>query len=311
MTRCLVLFGPTASGKSAAATALAERYGGTVINADSMQVYRDLRILTARPSEAEEAAVPHRLYGTLDGAEICTAQRWRAMATEEIGDAIALGRVPILCGGTGFYIKALTVGLSSIPEIPEDVREAVRARVEQAPVDSWEHLRVVDPAAASKIEPMDRQRVARALEVLAATDRPLSAWQADPPDGPPTGLSFTTITLNPPRKQLTQRCDARFDTMLESGALEEVEALLARNLSLDRPLMRAVGVPELAAYLRGDCTLDAAAASAKTATRRYAKRQVTWLKGQFVSDFIMIEQVSESSVPKIFAFIEENGLIRG
>lgn len=310
MTRCLVLFGPTASGKSAAALTLARRYDGTVINADSVQVYRDLRILTARPSEADEAAVPHRLYGVLDGAEICTAQRWRDLAVAEIRDAAAAGRVPILCGGTGFYIKALTAGLSGIPPVPDDVRQAMRARVEAAPVAMWKTLRRRDPPAAARIAPPDRQRVARALEVLAATGRPLSAWQADPPDGPPPGLRFATIVLNPPHKALAQRCESRFDTMIDAGAMAEVRALTTRSLPGDRPLTRAVGVPELAAHLRGEMPLDEAITRAKTATRRYAKRQVTWLKRQIVPDCFIDEQLSESFMEKIFAFIEENRLTR-
>lgn len=310
MKRCIILYGPTASGKSALALALAARYGGRIINADSMQVYRDLRILTARPTVEEEALAPHRLYGVLDGAEICTAQRWRDMALAEIEDAAGDGAVPILCGGTGFYFKALTIGLSTIPETPDSIREEVRARVEAAPVESWEDLQKLDPDAASRIQPMDRQRVARALEVLEATGRPLSAWQSDPPDGPPKDLAFTTITLNPPRKELVARCDRRFDRMIEDGALAEVEALLARHIENDRPLMRAVGVPELAAYLSGTCSLEAAVETAKTATRRYAKRQVTWLKRQIISDFQINTQFPEKLAGEIFSFIEENGLLR-
>lgn len=309
--RCLVLFGPTASGKSALALALAQRLAGTVINADSMQLYRDLRILTARPGPTEEAAVPHRLYGVLDALEVCNAKRWRDMALSAIRETAAAGRVPILCGGTGFYIKALIEGLSPMPEVPEAVRSAVRARVDASVgTQAWEDLHAVDPLAARHIEPMDRQRIARALEVLEATGRPLSDWQGEPPDGPPDGLRFHLIALDPPRDRLRAACDRRFDAMMSAGALEEVRALCARGLPADRPLMRAVGVPELAACIVGALSVDQAVANAKTATRRYAKRQATWLKTQIVPGLRLSEQYSERLTPEILSFVEEIGLIR-
>ena len=310
MILCPVIFGPTASGKSAAAAALAKALDGIVVNADSMQVYRDLRLLTARPSEEEEAAVPHRLYGILDGDETCSAADWRRLALAEIDAAAAAGKVPILCGGTGFYIKALTDGLSPMPAVPDAVRDRVRREVAEAPgVSAWDRLEALDPAAAARIEPMDRQRISRALEIFEATGRPLSEWQALPAEGPPPDLHFLKIALRPPRSDLVARCDARFDRMMEEGAPDEVAALKARGLSPERPIMRAVGVPELIAYLEGEVPLDAAVADAKTATRRYAKRQMTWMKGQYVADFEVNEQFSESLVGKIFSFIEENGLI--
>ncbi len=310
MILCPVIFGPTASGKSAAAAALAQALDGIVVNADSMQVYRDLRLLTARPSEAEEAAVPHRLYGVLDGDETCSAADWRRLALAEIDAAVAAGKVPILCGGTGFYIKALTDGLSPMPAVPDAVRDRVRREVAEAPgVSAWDRLEALDPTAAARIEPMDRQRISRALEIFEATGRPLSEWQALPAEGPPPDLHFLKIALRPPRADLVARCDARFDRMIEEGALDEVAALKARGLSPERPIMRAVGVPELIAYLEGEVPLDAAVADAKTATRRYAKRQMTWMKGQYIADFEINEQFSESLMGKIFSFIEENGLI--
>ncbi len=310
MILCPVIFGPTASGKSAAAAALAKALDGIVVNADSMQVYRDLRLLTARPSEEEEAAVPHRLYGILDGDETCSAADWRRLALAEIDAAAAAGKVPILCGGTGFYIKALTDGLSPMPAVPDAVRDRVRREVAEAPgVSAWERLEALDPAAAARIEPMDRQRISRALEIFEATGRPLSEWQALPAEGPPPDLHFLKIALRPLRSDLVARCDARFDRMMEEGALDEVAALKARGLSPERPIMRAVGVPELVAYLEGEVPLDAAVADAKTATRRYAKRQMTWMKGQYIADLEINGQFSESLTGKIFSFIEENGLI--
>lgn len=311
MTVCPVIFGPTASGKSAAAAAIAAAFDGVVINADSMQVYRDLRLLTARPTDAEERAVPHRLYGILDGDETCSAADWRAMALREIDAAVTAGKVPVLCGGTGFYIKALTDGLSPMPTVPDEIRERVRREVGRSEgTSAWDRLASIDPPAASRIEPMDRQRISRALEVFEATGKRLSDWQALPPEGPPSGLTFLKIALWPPRADLVSRCDMRFDLMIEQGALGEVEALLARRLPEERPIMRAVGVPELASCLRGETSMAEAIAEAKVATRRYAKRQVTWMKRQFVPDFTIYKQFSESLSVDLFSFVEENGLIR-
>jgi len=308
---CIVLYGPTASGKSALALAVAQRFGGVVINADSMQIYRDLRILSARPSAEEEALVPHRLYGVLDGDDVCSAARWRDMARMEIQAAHAAGRIPILCGGTGFYIKALIQGLSPMPQVPPEIRAQIRAEVAAAPgVSAWDRLQELDPVAAARIEPMDMQRISRALEIYAATGRILTDWQNDPLDGPPPGLTFLTCVMVPPRAELVARCDARLDAMVDQGALAEVSALMARGLPDDRPIMRAVGVPELTAHLMGQLTLAEALVQAKTATRRYAKRQATWAKNQIVPNFLIKEKYSESLEARFFAFIEENGLIR-
>jgi tRNA dimethylallyltransferase len=306
----IVLYGPTASGKSGLALALARALDGVVINADSMQVYRDLRVLTARPSPADEATVPHRLYGVLDADDICTAARWRDMAIAEIDAARANDKVAILCGGTGFYLRALTEGLSPIPDIPDRIRAETRALVEADPVAAWERMRDNDPDSARRIEPMDRQRISRALEVLAATGRTLSDWRAEPLVGAAKDMRFLRIALDPPRRILRERCDARLEAMVADGALAEVEALTARALRADRPATRAVGVPEFAAHLRGEIDLVEALARAKAATRQYAKRQATWMKTQYVSDFVEIEQFSERSMGRILSFIRENGLIR-
>lgn len=309
-TPVLIVYGPTASGKSRVALALAKALDGVVINADSMQVYGDLHVLTARPSAAEEAEAPHRLYGILDAGEICTAARWRDMAIAEIDAARAMAKLPILCGGTGFYLRALTEGLSPIPDVPTDIRAATRDGVEIDPVAAWERLRDLDPASADRIEPMDRQRVSRALEVRAATGRTLSDWRAEPLVGAASDIRFLRIALNPPRAALRAWCDARLDRMARDGALEEVAALMARDLPADRPATRAVGVREFSAHLRGEIDLEEALSRAKAATRQYAKRQSTWMKTQYISDYEENEQLSERSVDRIFAFIRENGLIR-
>ncbi|MBP5856150.1 tRNA (adenosine(37)-N6)-dimethylallyltransferase MiaA [Marivibrio halodurans] len=307
--RIPILLGPTASGKSALALAAAEAFDGTVINADSMQLYRELRLLTARPSVAEEARAPHSLYGILDGSDPCSAHRWRGLATEAIRETLAHGRLPILVGGTGFYIKAIAEGLSPMPEIPETVRTAVRRTIERdGAAASHARLAGIDPAAADRIAPADRQRIARALEVFEASGRPLSAWQAEPPAGPPPGLRFATAALIPPREMLVPRIEARFHAMMAEGALAEVEALLAKGLPADAPIMKAVGVPELGAILTGTATWEAGVANAITATRRYAKRQATWLKRQIISDISINEKYSEKSMDRFFAFIRSNAL---
>ena len=308
---CLVVFGPTASGKSGMASDLALTFGGTVINADSMQIYRDLRVLTARPSEEEEAVVPHRLYGVLDGAEPCAAALWRDLAAAEIKSATAEGRVPILCGGTGLYLKAIMEGLSPMPEVPESLRERIRAEVaSDSPVRSWERLQEIDPEAARRIEPMDRQRITRALEIYEATGETFSVWRNKPLDGPRVPHRFVTLALAPERKTLVARCNARLQMMLDMGGLDEVRALKLRALPLDLPIQRAVGVPEFSAHLDGEIDLESALEKARIATRRYAKRQMTWLKGHFIAQKILNEQYSQKISNEIFAFIEETGLIR-
>lgn len=306
----LVVVGPTASGKSALAVDLARALNGVVINADSMQLYADLSVLTARPTEAEMAGIPHRLYGVLDGAENCSAQRWREMAEAEARAALNDGRTPILCGGTGFYLKALLEGLSPIPDIPKNVRGTIRAEIAgRGPVATWEILQRVDPTAARRIEPTDSQRLARALEVYRATGRTLTDWHGEPLSGPPHGFRAAVLCLNPPRDTLRARCDIRFDRMLEAGALDEVARLVERNLPAHCPITKAVGVPELSAHLEGRLDLDEAAAQAKTATRRYAKRQQTWLKSQIVANYSINTQYSEKIIGDFLSFIREYGLI--
>jgi len=277
--KAILIAGPTASGKSGLALALAEQIGGTVVNADSMQVYRDLRVITARPTPDEEARVPHRLYGEVDAAENYSVGRWLADVRPVLDEMRAAGRVPILIGGTGLYFKALTHGLSAVPPIPPETREGVRARLEaEGPAALHAELLRRDPG--SPIKPGDRTRIARALEVLEATGRPLSDWHREglPPLIEASGA--VKVFLAPERDELRRRIDARFDAMLEAGALDEVRALAARKLDPLLPAMKAHGVPWLIRCLNGELSLAKAAEGGKNDTRRYTKRQFTWARHQ-------------------------------
>jgi tRNA dimethylallyltransferase len=272
-----VIAGPTASGKSALGLALAERTGGVLVNADSAQVYRDLTILSAAPSAEELRKAEHRLYGVLDGAAACSAADWAAMARREIEALHADGRLPILVGGTGLYLRTLLDGIAPVPPIDPEVRAKVRA----APLaENRASLSKLDPAAAARIAPNDTTRTARALEVVLSTGRRLQDWQSERQGGIGQLVDLMALILLPPRAWLYSRCDARFQAMVEQGAIEEVRQLVERQLNPDLPVMRAIGVPELAAYIRGDCGLDDALAAGQQATRRYAKRQYTWFSHQ-------------------------------
>jgi tRNA dimethylallyltransferase len=305
----LIVAGPTASGKSALALEIAIACGGTVINADSMQVYRELRILTARPSEADEARAPHRLYGVIPAAEACTAARWRDMAVDAIREARAEGRLPILCGGTGLYLKALMEGLSPIPDIPAAVRASIReGHAGAAAADIHAALEHADPRAAERIRPSDRQRMLRALEVIVATGRSIVDWQALPLSGPPPGMDFCSILLLPPRKAVYAACDARFRRMVEAGALEEVRALRQLDLAPDLPAMKALGVAALMRVLTGEMTLEDGIDAVQQETRRYVKRQFTWFSRQIITDLAITGKFSEKLTSKTFSFICEKGL---
>ncbi len=301
----LIVAGPTASGKSALALAVAEAFDGVVVNADSMQVYRELRILTARPSPADEARAPHRLYGILSAAERCSAGRWRALALGEIAAAHASGRLPILCGGTGFYLKAFTVGLSPMPDIPHEIRARLSDRLQSEGITALHaELAARDPAVAKRVAPADRQRVLRALELLEATGRSLADWQ-DGPAEPLRGLRVATILLAPPRAALYAACDRRLEAMAAAGAVDEVRQLNAMGLDPSLPVMKAVGVREFGEYLKGNCDFRAAVAAAQQATRRYAKRQMTWFRHQIIADLEFGEQFSESLKAESFSFIRQ------
>jgi tRNA dimethylallyltransferase len=280
----LALTGPTACGKSGLAVAIAEQLNGVVINADSMQVYADLALLSARPDAAARRRVPHRLYGVLPAREACSAARWRALAEPVIDAALAAGRLPILVGGTGLYLRALLQGLVEVPPIPDEVRDAVRARQHAwTPAALHAELARRDPDMATKLNVADTQRVARALEVVEATGRSLHAYQSAP-NSRPAPYRVHVIAALPPRGPLYRRIETRLDAMVAAGALDEVRALLARNLDPTLPAMKAVGVPQLARAVRGEQALADARADAKTATRRYAKRQLTWLRHQTPRD---------------------------
>lgn len=277
----MLIAGPTASGKSAFALDLAQRTGGVVINSDSMQVYRDLRIITARPSPEDEALVPHRLYGYVDAAVNFSAGSWVVDAGKALDEARAQGRLPILVGGSGLYFKALISGLSAVPPIPAEVRESVRARLDRNGVEALHaELAGRDPAAAGRLKVRDRTRIARALEVVEATGRSLLDWHRDGlPPLLPQG-DFVALFLAPEREALYARIDARFDAMLAAGALDEVARLAARRLDPLLPAMKAHGVPALIRHLRGEISLEEAAAISRAETRHYAKRQFTWFRHQ-------------------------------
>jgi len=304
----VIVAGPTASGKSRLALALAEALRGTIINADSMQVYRDLEVLTARPEPAALARAPHRLYGVIDAAEACSAGRWRVLAMAEIAAARAAGRLPLLVGGTGLYIRALLDGLAPVPPVPARLREEARAlHARLGGTDFHAALAELDPETANRLAPGDAQRLIRAFEVVLATGRGLAAWQRD--QSAP-GIRAAAIVLLPPREALYALCDARFLAMMAQGAEAEAAALLARRLSPTLPAMKAVGVRELGALLAGRMTREAAIAAAQQATRHYAKRQYTWFRRQLTDSaslrkLVVGEQFSESLLPEIFSFIRQ------
>jgi tRNA dimethylallyltransferase len=272
-----LIAGPTASGKSALALALAERTGGVVINADSAQVYADLRIISARPSAADSARAPHRLYGYRDAALPCSAADWAADAKRAVAGAREEGRLPVLVGGTGLYIRTLLDGIAPVPEIDPAIRDAVRGF---GVAHNYAALEREDPTAAARLRPSDATRVARALEVVRSTGRPLGEWQRDRAGGIGAEVDLRPLVLLPPRDWLYPRCDARFERMMSDEGIEEVRALLKRKLNPMLPAMRAIGVREIAGLLAGALTRDEALAAGRTATRQYAKRQYTWFSRQ-------------------------------
>ena len=275
----VIIAGPTASGKSALALEIARSLDGCVINADSMQVYRDLAILTARPDADALAQAPHRLYGVLDGAELCSAARWADMAMAAISEAQGQGLMPILVGGTGLYLRVLVEGIAPVPEIPDEVRMATRAlHAELGGAEFHTRLASLDPVMAARLRPSDAQRLMRAHEVIAATGRSLAAWQEE--GRRQRRIDPIAFTLLPPRDQLYAACDGRFVRMIESGALDEIASLAAKMLSPDRPIMKALGVPELLCHQAGSLGLAEAITQGQQATRNYAKRQATWFRHQ-------------------------------
>ena len=309
----LIVAGPTASGKSALAIALAQRLNGTIVNADSMQVYRELRILTARPSPEDEVLVPHALYGIRPAAEAGNAAWWRDTALAAMDAIRAGGRLPILTGGTGLYFSALTHGLADIPDPGEPARAEARQLLRDlGPEALHAGLAKVDPATAARLKPNDSQRIARAWEVWRGTGMGLAAWQNR--TLPPAPWRFFAIRLDPPRGALRRAIAVRFEAMRAAGAIEEVRALLSLNLDPALPAMRAHGMPEIAAYLRGTMSLEEAGRRTELVTGQYTRRQATWFRHRDLAETADTEilesrfgdgtQFSESLIEKIIAFIQ-------
>lgn len=280
MRPAILIHGPTASGKTKLAIALARRHGGEIVNADAMQCYADLNVLTARPDAEELAAAPHHLFGTIDAATRHSVAAWGKEALAKIAELNAADKTPIVVGGTGLYLMALGYGLSDVPNIPDKVRDAARATVEKDPVAAWEHLTAHDPLIHTRIDRNDRQRMARALEVLLATGKPLSSFHGQAAPILPSG-SWVGVTLTPPRDTLYDRINARVDTMMRHGALDEARRLWERRLDSSVPAMRAHGMPGFCDYFEGRSSLTDATERCKRDTRRYAKRQMTWIAHQF------------------------------
>jgi tRNA dimethylallyltransferase len=294
-----LIAGPTASGKSDLALALAEATDGAIINADSAQLYRDLPILSAAPSPADVARAEHRLYGVRDGAEPCSAAEWAGMARREIESLHAAGRLPILVGGTGLYLRTLLDGIAPVPAIDPDIRAAVRGA---GVAENLAALTPLDPCAAARLNPGDTTRIARALEVVWSTGRTLAEWQEQSSGGIGDAVALSPLILLPPRDWLVERCDRRFAAMVDSGAVAEVAALLARHLDPVLPVMRAIGVRELGGLVRGDVTREQAIIAGQLATRRYAKRQYTWFANQPPADWPRFTEPLDDPAPALALF---------
>lgn len=294
----MLIAGPTASGKSALAVNLGQRLPSVVINADSAQVYADLRILSARPDAAEMGGVPHSLFGYIDGAEACSAARWAEDARREIAGAARQGALPILVGGTGLYLRTLLDGIAPVPEIDAKVRREVRVL---AVAEAHAALAREDPQAAQRLAPADTTRVARALEVVRSTGRPLAHWQAERTGGIADQIDLVPLILLPPRDWLFERIERRFGAMVTHGAVEEVQALLARNLDPALPVMRAIGVPEISAWLDGETSREAMLDRGTIATRQYGKRQYTWFSRQPPAEWPVANVKLDDSAASDFA----------
>lgn len=303
--RPILIAGPTASGKSALALELAERTGGVIVNADSMQVYGTLRVLTARPSAEEEARAPHRLYGHVPPSEAYSVARWLADVRRVLDELSGTGRRPIIVGGTGLYFKALTEGLSPIPPIPDEIRARWRACAgEEGAAALHAILAERDPEMAARLRPTDPQRLVRALEVLEATGTSLARWQEEPGEPVVRVEDGRAVVVAPERDVLRQRIDARFDRMMAHGAVEEVRALLQLALSPELPVMRALGVGPLARLIAGEASPAEAGEAAKAETRQYAKRQLTWLRRNMNAWKLIDTQEMESFATILSDFIK-------
>jgi tRNA dimethylallyltransferase len=292
-----LIAGPTASGKTALALHLAKSRNVVIINADSAQVYADLPVLSAQPTPVEQASVPHRLFGYLDGRSICSAARWAADAKIAIANAHDNGSLPVLVGGTGLYLRTLLDGIAPIPEVDPDLRANIRAL---QVADAYAALRIKDPLVAAALAPADSSRITRALEVIESTGRSIADWRKDKVGGIAVEIALLPLVLLPPRDWLYARCDARFDAMMSGGAVKEVEALLSRGLPTNAPIMRAIGVPEISAMLSEKISRDEAIKLGKIATRQYAKRQFTWFRNQSSANWSRWErEINDSNMHNI------------
>lgn len=300
----VIIAGPTASGKSGLALEAAERFGGEIVNADSMQVYDGLSILTARPESDELARAPHHLFGCLAPDQRCSAGRWLGMAANALADIHGRGKPAVVAGGTGLYLKALTEGLAPVPEVPDATVASVKAHFDEIGGTAFKtELAAVDAEAAARLPASDSQRLIRAAAVYAHTGRTLSDWQGEQGNEPGYAARYLTVVLMPPRDELYAVIDARFDAMMAAGALAEAEAFARLGIDPDLPAARAVGVAELLRAVRGEWPLEKAVEKAKQASRNLAKRQVTWFKRQIRTDLVIEEKFSERDDEKIFSFI--------
>ena len=299
----IMIAGPTASGKSQLALELAAAVDGEIINADSMQLYADLLVLTARPTAADLAAAPHHLYGILDAAHRASVAAWLDLTAAAKADIESRAKMPIIIGGTGMYLQAAINGIAPVPDVPAAIHQSCVAWYDEIGGAAFrQELARLDPVIAGRLADGDRQRLIRAMGVAKASDTPLSRWQAAPHQGALPGVAVTIAKL-PSRDVLYQRIDSRFDQMIAAGAVDEVRDLAKRHLDPGLPLMKALGVKPLMAVVSGDMTLDEAAYLTKRDSRHYAKRQMTWLRNNFHPNFIINKQLSESILQNIFSFI--------
>lgn len=297
----LVIGGPTASGKSGLALSVAKKKNGAIINADSIQLYNGLHILTAQPSQEDLAQAPHLLYGCLAPEDACSAARWRNMALAAIEETLEKDMLPIVTGGTGFYIRTLVQGISPIPDVPHEVRDRVMARQKELGNPAFHaELEKRDPEMAAKLHPFNTQRLVRAMEVLEETGKSLAEWQKQPPDPPPAHLKFVMATLIPPRALLFGRCDGRFGLMLKAGAMEQVKEF-RKTAKAEMALAKAIGYPELCSHLDGRISLADAIDLAQKSTRHYAKRQVTWFRHQLQPDIVLEDTDTEKLIEAVEA----------
>ena len=305
--KVLIIAGPTASGKSDLALEVAEEFGGVVINADSMQIYQGLEVVTASPKKAARSRVPHRLYGVWDPAIPFSAGQWAGLAKQEIQAAHQAGSLPIVVGGTGMYLQTLIKGIAAMPAVPSAIREDVRSRLsDKGSAILHAELSKFDSKTAARLNVSDGQRIARAIEIFEATGKSLTHWHAE---GAQSKISpefkFRSVLLKPPRELLYATCDARFEEMLKTGALDEVSALVDRKLDPKLPAMKALGVPEIIKYLAGELLFEEAVSAGQQTTRRYVKRQGTWFKNQFIADIEIETQYNIKYNRKIFSIISK------